>query len=97
VGPKKAVAYTQRRERSIVDVDDMRALAVVPLIEIIGEAARAVSDSTRALHPEIPWRQIVGTRDRLIHGYESVDLDVVWVTVTRDLPALVTELEQVLA
>jgi uncharacterized protein with HEPN domain len=94
---KKAVAYTQGRQRSVLDVDDMRALAVVRLIEILGEAARAVSDSTRALHPEIPWRQIIGTRDRLIHGYESVDLDVVWVIVTRDLPALVTDLEQVLA
>ena len=93
----KAVAYTDGFERSVLDTDEMRALAVVRLLEILGEAARAVSDTTRARHPTIPWRQIAGTRDRLIHGYEAVDLDIVWAIVTADLPALVIELKQALA
>ena len=93
----KAIAYTRGHERSILDTDEMRALAVVRLLEILGEAARAVSDATRARHPRIPWRQIAGTRDRLIHGYEAVDLDIVWAIVTADLPALVIELKQALA
>ena len=69
-------------------------LAVVRLIEIIGEAAGAVSEPTRTQCPEISWREIVGTRDRLIHGYEEVDLDILWTIVTEDLPVLVSELNR---
>ena len=72
----------------------MRTLAVVRLVEIIGEAARAVSEPTRTQFPEVSWRQIVGTRDRLIHGYEEVDLDILWTIVTDDLPVLVAELNR---
>jgi uncharacterized protein with HEPN domain len=67
------------------------------LLEILGEAARVVSDTTRDRYPTIPWRQIAGTRDRLIHGYEAVDIDIVWAIVTTDLPALIAEVEEVLA
>jgi uncharacterized protein with HEPN domain len=66
----------------------MFALALVRLLEIIGEAARRVSVGLRESHPEIPWAEIAGTRDRLIHGYFDVDLDIVWGIVTQDLPAL---------
>jgi uncharacterized protein with HEPN domain len=79
---EKAIEYTAGRDRSILDSDEMRTLAVVPLIETIGETARAVSDATRTQFPEIPCRQIVGTRDRLIHGCEEVDLDILWTIVT---------------
>jgi uncharacterized protein with HEPN domain len=91
---EKAIAYTVGRDRSILDSDEMRTLAVVRLIEIIGEAARAVSEPTRTQFPEIAWRQIVGTRDRLIHGYEEVDLDILWTIATDDLPVLVSELNR---
>ena len=80
-------------DRSL-DSDEMRTLAVVRLVEIIGEAARAVSEPTRTQFPEISWREIVGTRDRLIHGYEEVDLDILWTIVTDDLPVLVSELNR---
>jgi uncharacterized protein with HEPN domain len=89
---EKAIAYTVGRDRSILDSDEMRTLAVVRLVEIIGEAARAVSEPTRTQLSEISWRQIVGTRDRLIHGYEEVDPDILWTIVTDDLPVLVSEL-----
>jgi uncharacterized protein with HEPN domain len=69
----------------------------VRLLEILGEAARAVSDRTRDRYPTIAWRQITGTRDRLIHGYQAVDLDIVWAIVKTDLPALIAEVEKVLA
>ena len=74
----KAVAYTRGHPRSILDSDEMRTLAVVRLVEIVGEAARAVSDATRQRYPTVAWRHMVGTRDRLIHkfcffnfGYQS--------------------------
>ena len=70
----------------------MFALALVRLLEIIGEAARGVSIGLSQHHLEIPWSEIAGTRDRLIHGYFDVDLDVVWGIVTKDLPSLITQL-----
>ncbi len=71
----------------------MLTLAVVRLIEILGEAAKNVSDSTKARSPDIPWRQMSGTRDRLIHAYFEVNLDIVWGIVTQDLPPMIPKLE----
>ena len=70
----------------------MLALALVRLIEILGEAAKNVSDSTKARSPDIPWRQMSGTRDRLIHAYFEVDLDIIWGIATRDLPPIIPKL-----
>ena len=64
--------------------DPMVQDAVVRNIEIIGEAARAITEATCAAHSEIPWRKIVGTRDRVIHGYFRVDLDIVWEIVVTE-------------
>jgi len=58
----------------------------------VGEAAAGVSPAAQAGRPAIPWSEIIGLRNRLIHGYDSVDLDIVWNIVERDLPALVREL-----
>lgn len=66
--------------------------AVMRNVEIIGEAAGRVSPQFAAKHAAIPWRDIVGMRHRLIHGYVDVDLDTVWDVVARDLPALETSL-----
>ena len=66
-------------------------------IEIIGEAARGVSDKVRAAHPEVPWRVITGMRNRVSRGYFDIDLDVVWNTVTRDLPELRESVIRILA
>jgi uncharacterized protein with HEPN domain len=90
----RAIAFTRGYERSILDTDEMRALAVRRLVEIVGEAGRAVSSTSRAEFPTVPWRQIIGTRDRLIHGYEAVDLDILWAIVTKDLVQLVAELDR---
>jgi uncharacterized protein with HEPN domain len=55
---------------------------------VLGQAVKGVSEQTRALDPEIPWRQIAGMRDKLIHEYVGVDLELVWDVVERDLPSL---------
>ena len=93
---RKTLAFTKGRSRTDLDTDEQLTLAVVRLLEIIGEAAKQVTTETRAAHPAIPWREIAGTRDRLIHGYFDVDLDVVWSIASRDLPGLVASLETVL-
>jgi len=75
--------------------DLMRRAAVMRQLEIMGEAARRLSEETRLELSEIPWRQIIGMRNRLIHGYDEVDLAIVWDSVQNDLPPLIAQLEQV--
>jgi uncharacterized protein with HEPN domain len=75
--------------------DRQRQDAVVRRLEVLGEAARRVSAAARAGLPGLPWRQLVGMRNRMIHEYDRVDLTVVWETVSRDLPPLITALEGV--
>jgi len=88
----KVIELTRTSERTDLDKDEKLALAVVRLLEILGEAAKNVSQKCRQDYPAIPWRQIAGARDRLIHGYFDVDLDIVWKIVSVDLPPLVTQL-----
>lgn len=64
---------------------------------MIGEAAKRVPSTVQERHPEIPWRQIVGTRNRLIHGYDAVDHDVLWRIVRDELPGLLERLEALVA
>ena len=75
-------------DRTRFDTDELLQSAVLHWIEIIGEAARGVNDKVRDAHPEVPWRVISDMRNRVTHGYFDIDLDVVWNTVTRDLPKL---------
>ncbi len=74
------------RDRFIADL--MTQSAVVRQIEIIGEAVKQLSATVTTSEPSVPWRQIAGTRDRLIHAYFRVDLDAVWSMVQDDLPQL---------
>ncbi|MBI5285518.1 MAG: DUF86 domain-containing protein [Chloroflexi bacterium] len=90
---RRAVALTDARARDDLDEDDVLALALTHLLEILGEAAKGVSNETKERHPGLPWSQMAATRDRLIHGYFSVDLDIVWQIVRHDLPAVVAALE----
>jgi len=93
---REAVAMAANRTRPELEADRSLELSLVRLIEVIGEAASQVSQETRAQHPHIAWRVMVGMRHRLIHGYDYIDLDVLWDTVTLDLPILIRQLGDVL-
>lgn len=90
---REAMSFAAGRSRGDLERDRMLVLAIVKDVEIIGEAAARVSPAMQASRPEIPWAQIIATRNRLIHAYFDVDLQVVWDTVTDDLPQLVRLLE----
>jgi uncharacterized protein with HEPN domain len=93
---REAVAITQGKTRTDLDRDRLLNLALTRLIEIIGEAANRIPEEVQTLHPELPWLQMVGARNRLIHGYDSVDFDVLWTIVSHDLPVLISQLENIL-
>ena len=92
---REAVAMASGRKRADLDCDRQFGLALVRLLEIIGEAANRVPEHQRARIPEVPWAQIVGLRNRLIHGYDEVDFDILWQIVGHDLPNLIKALEAV--
>jgi len=93
---RQAIDFTRKCKRSDLNANTMLALAVTRLVELIGEAARKVSPGLCTKHPEIPWQQIIGTRDRLAHGYVEIDYDIIWRIVTGDLPPLIKKLEKLL-
>ena len=89
---RSAVDKLSAKTRAEYDADDTLRLALVHLIQIIGEAARRVSEPTRLAYPEVPWHQIIGMRHRVVHDYFNVDYDIVWQVITRDLPPLINTL-----
>ena len=90
---QKARQHSEGKTFDDLESDELLQLALVRLIEVIGEAAKYVTDTTRRLIPAIPWSQVTGTRDRLIHGYSTVDLTVVWEIVADDLPVLIESIQ----
>jgi len=90
-----ARAFVQGKTRDDLANDRMLARALVNCIEVIGEAAAQLTQVYKDQHTELPWRQIVAMRNRLIHGYFDIDLDRVWDTVTTSVPDLISALEQI--
>lgn len=93
----EAAVLTQDRSREDLDKDRLFALGLTKLVENIGEAAARVSPETRSAHPNIPWKQIVSTRNRLVHGYNEVDFDILWRILSAELPSLLEQLEMILS
>ncbi|MEN6357794.1 MAG: DUF86 domain-containing protein [Armatimonadota bacterium] len=93
VAARKIVKFTDGVAREHFDADEVLQNAVMRLLEIIGEAARSISQNTKDVHTEIPWREIVGMRNRLIHHYFRVDVEKVWDTITNDIPTLIMLIE----
>ena len=88
-------SFTDQGRRGFM-ADRKTQSAVVRQLEIIGEAVKNLSATLTAGEPAVPWRQIAGTRDRLVHAYFSVDLDAVWAMVDQDLPTLRENVQRML-
>ena len=94
---RKAVQFAHGKSRDNLVRDELLSLALIRLLEIIGEASGGVSEGFRAKYPQIPWRQMSNMRNRLIHGYFDVDQKLVWETVVQELPPLIRQLERAVA
>jgi uncharacterized protein with HEPN domain len=88
-----AIDFVADRQRADLDSDKMLRLALVRAIEVIGEAAGRVSKATQGAAPDIPWSLIVSMRNRLIHAYFDINLDILWQTATIELHELLPRLE----
>ena len=93
---REAIGLMRDKKRADLDTDRTLGLATLRCLEIVGEAASHIPESLRQQHPQIPWPQIIGTRNRLLHGYDLVDYDIIWSTIAEDLPPLIAELEKIL-
>ncbi|MEA3239476.1 MAG: DUF86 domain-containing protein [Candidatus Bipolaricaulota bacterium] len=91
-----AMAMVEGETRADLDTDNKLRLALTRLVELVGEAASCLPEELRAKHPEIPWPEVIGMRNRLIHGYDFVDYDILWNTITRNLPQLIETLDRIL-
>ena len=96
VSAEKAINFVGNMNYDQFSEDDKTTFAVIRAIEVIGEASKKVPNEIRDSYSEIPWREIAGTRDKLIHEYFGVNLSVVWRTVRDDLPLLAKQLRTVL-
>ena len=92
---RKALEKNAGKSRSKYDGDETLRMALAHLVQVIGEAARHVSPEFQEAHPGIPWRAIIGMRNKIVHDYLHVDYDLVWDVVAVDLPPLIAELDKV--
>lgn len=93
---REAMEFAADKTRMDLEKDRLHMLAIIKSIEIIGEAASKVTETFKTENSNIPWNDIINMRNRLIHAYFDVNLDIVWQTVKTDLPDLIKALEEII-
>jgi len=94
---KAICTFSAGKTRQDLDSDRFFASAIMREFEVLGEAATAISTHTRLQFPEIPWKEVIGMRNQLIHAYFDVDHDIVWRTIQTALPDLIPKIEKAIA
>ncbi|MCF8033716.1 MAG: DUF86 domain-containing protein [Desulfarculaceae bacterium] len=94
---KDIMAFTKGMTFDEFSADKKTQYAVIRSLEILGEAAKKIPDSIRKKYPSVPWKQMAGTRDKLIHEYHGVDLAIIWAVVEDELPKVIEEIEEMAA
>ncbi len=90
----RAIQFVEGMDFEAFAKDEKTIYAVVRAIELIGEAARGIPENIRAKYPGIPWRDVAAMRNKLVHNYFGVNLEVVWQTIHEDLPLLISVLQK---
>ena len=93
---KKVESFSKGLERNELEENELKQYALVRAIEVIGEAAKNMPAEFKSRYPLIPWKNIIGTRDIMIHRYFGVDLDVLWSIIKQDLPKLKEQIKEIL-
>jgi uncharacterized protein with HEPN domain/predicted nucleotidyltransferase len=93
---EKVLDFTAGIDEAAFIDDDLTYYATVHSIQLIGEAARHIPQVVKEAYPDIPWHDIIGTRNRIVHGYDVIDQDVIWKIVQNDIPALLPQLQKLL-
>ncbi len=93
VAARKAARFADGMTYAQFERSDLHQNAIFKTLEIVGEAASRVSEAAKEAHTGIPWREIVGLRNRIVHAYFEIDIEVVWKIVHEDLPVLIPQLE----
>jgi uncharacterized protein with HEPN domain len=83
--------------RAELDTDDVRSLAMLHLIQRLGEGASRLSADFRATHPEFPWNEMIGMRNRIVHSYDDLDPDILWRVASEDIEPVIAALERAIA
>lgn len=92
---ESAMRFIQGRSRADLDNDEMLRFALTRAIEIVGEAAGKVSVEARSASPQVPWAEVAGMRNRLVHAYFDVDPDILWRTAQQAIPELLAQLKAI--
>jgi uncharacterized protein with HEPN domain len=88
--------YTQAKTKDEVVDDAVLCRAIIRSLEIIGEASKKLDEEFRSSHPQIEWKKMAGTRDRVIHHYFGIDYDIIWDIIENKLPDLQERVEEIL-
>ena len=94
---EEIIQFSKNKTRKDLDSDRKLNLAIVHLLEIIGEAANGLSVELQKKYSDVPWHVMVSMRNRLIHGYFDIDLDIVWKTTQNDIPKLTKTLKKIIS
>jgi len=90
---RRIKTYTTGLSREGFEQEDLYKSAVLREIQVIGEASRQLSDDAKTAHPQIPWQQIIGMRNRVIHRYFEVDLEILWLVISQEVDNLINYFE----
>ena len=93
---EKAIKFVEGMDYETFKNDDKTVFATLRALEIVGEATKKIPDSVRSDNPDVPWREMAGIRDKLIHDYFGVNMEVIWKTVKQDLTVLKSQIEQII-
>ena len=93
---RKAIAIAKGKTRADLEADEILCFALTHLVELVGEAANKYPVEKQEQYPAIAWPKIISMRNRLIHGYDSIDYDILWDAITKNFPPLLLELEKIL-
>jgi uncharacterized protein with HEPN domain len=91
---RSALRFAEKFDKAQFLDDEKTQSAVIHKLLILGEAVKRLSSEFRAAHPQLPWKMMAGMRDKLVHEYDDADLDEVWETLSKDVPKIITSLQE---